>query len=287
MTDQRRDDAFDAVDDAANRHVVEMVRAAYRSDRLPQVGSELASVFTHGLPDHRPAEQPMAPPSAWPVLRPAAVPEPPARRASVFRRLVTSKAAVLTLGATAISVNLVGVGSAGLLPRPLQSGFERVTESVGIEIPRPTGTEPGGSGTTARPGESPVGSKTGAGTPGRRPGGSGGGGSESGGGGPSANQPQKSPPTTKAKAPARSDRTPGSPALTRPVPTTDRGRGGPTDDRPGGNPPTTFCIPAPLPGPTLPTVPAGPPTSLPVTPPGPRGGGPPISTPPAPPRCTP
>ncbi|HEX2047013.1 MAG TPA: hypothetical protein VHF27_04560 [Acidimicrobiales bacterium] len=126
MSDFRRSD--DLAADEVDRRLIAALQDACLEPGLPPARPELAEVFARGVTDR----EGVVPPAVW-VPDPAPGPGP-GRRGRLAWGL-RSRAACLALGTAVVSVNLVGVGSAGLLPGPLQSGFERVTESVGIEVP--------------------------------------------------------------------------------------------------------------------------------------------------------
>ena len=148
------DDDLELVGDEATRAALDALRAAYVSAELPKVGLPLAAVFVDGLPGRGGVTPPVgerAPekagePVAWPVAPPAPAPAPepagePRARRWLGRWVAPSKSSLTGLAAAAVAINLVAVGSAGLLPRPLQSSFERVTRSVGLEIPEADGVD--------------------------------------------------------------------------------------------------------------------------------------------------
>ncbi|MDQ3980300.1 MAG: hypothetical protein M3314_12220, partial [Actinomycetota bacterium] len=248
-------DDLDLVEDDGTRAALEAVRAAYVSDDLPRVGVQLAAVFTNGLPAH---PGPIRPPAAE---RPA--PAGTERR----RRWLPSKALLAGLGATVVAVNLTAVGSAGWLPGPLQTSFEKVTRSIGVDVPAPRSVErqpaagqdgPGRSGDrtrTGRPGD--------AGTP--APTGSPGGISQS------PLSPGQAPPEDQTRrgqggTPAPGPSVPGA----APGPATGPGPAG-TPGTSNAVPPTVPCVttttappPPPPPGPTLPALPTAPTIKPPV-----------------------
>lgn len=143
MTDDRHLDDLET-DDETTISVVNSLRAAYVRAELPVVGPALAEVFRSGLVDADPM------PAPWP--------DGDRQGRSQHWRL-RSRAGRLVLGLAAVSVNLVGVGSAGLLPGPAQTAFEKAADSAGIELPESTRSTP-----------SPGRSGDGRGTPDRRSG---------------------------------------------------------------------------------------------------------------------
>ena len=232
MSDFRRSD--DLAADEVDRRLIAAVRDAYLEPGLPPVGPELTEVFARGLTG-REAVLPAAP--TW---APGATAGPARGRRRGLAWGLRSRAAFLALGAAAVSVNLVGVGAAGLLPGPLQSGFERVTESVGIEVPGSSSRAGGGGradrlrppASTSRrggPGAEP-GRTGGAATPGATdreadlPGTGGRSDPAQPGGGPSS-RPADAPPTattsTSTSVPGgRRDPTPGADTNKPPSPST-------------------------------------------------------------------
>jgi hypothetical protein len=270
MNDEPRDGDLDPLFDEAARQVGDALRAAYVSDELPGVGSELAAVFVHGLPGGT-------------VVRPL-VPQV-GHRGSALSRLLRAKGARIALGAAVVSVNLVGVGAAGLLPGPVQTSFERATDSVGLELPRPAPARreavPSGGGPADRRGTSST----------QAPAAGPAGGSSSSTAKPRP-QPQPKKPEYKENKKGGGDRARPSSTVPRtggrPEPTTlpEKGKG-PHD--PGPGPGSTVCTSVPAPGPTSSTLP---PVSTTVRVPvaGDASGGvpgPPGTLPAAPPGCAP
>jgi hypothetical protein len=263
MTDDSSLDDVDLLSDPGSREVVDLLRGAYVRTELPTAGPELAAVFRSGLlnPESEPSQGVVA----------GVDPRGPFRR-----RVLRRRGARLALGIAAVLVNLVGVGSAGLLPGPAQTVFEKATESVGVELPEPV---------RSRPGESPA-------VSGER------GGEPRGGGGGS-----RSGPATTATVPGADERQPGA-EQNRPLGSEGRRDGGPTTStpsRPGDRSNTTVAAKDPRDPAAQPcVVPPGPPVQLPPTTqlPGPpvptslplpdlRLPGPPGTLPPVVPDCPP
>lgn len=119
MTDDRlfRDLEVDEGEPVAD--LLRTLGATYVRDELPRVGSELAAAFTEGL-------------AGAPRPDTAPVGTAPARRVRSPFRWATAR---IALGGAAVFVNLVGVGSAGWLPGPVQTAFERAATSVGVDVP--------------------------------------------------------------------------------------------------------------------------------------------------------
>jgi hypothetical protein len=272
-----RDDDLDLTEDDAALAVVEAVRTAYVSDDLPRVGIQLAAVFANGLPAHPGPARPAA-------ERPVAV------GTEKRRRWLPSKALLTGLGATVVAVNLAGVGSAGWLPGPLQTSFEKVTRSIGVDVPAPRGVDrqPGPRGDRpARPGGDPATDRrTGEGIPSSGP--------TVGGSAESPLAPGQGPPQGDQRVPGQGGTevpgpaVPGAPS----VPTTGPGAaGGPAQSPTPATLPcaTTTTSPTTTPpsGPTLPTLPTVPTTVKPPIPGHASGGvpGPSGTLPVTPPDC--
>ncbi len=250
MTDRYWDDEL-RMEDEATLDALETVRAAYISDELPRIGVQLTAVFTNGLPGRG------APTRRVPDAHPQ--PERPRRR---WFAPAHSKALLAGLGAAVLSVNLAGIGSAGWLPGPLQSSFERVTRSVGLEVPAPVSRDRKSSQNQDRPGTTSEPGQPGGGTGGRTRG-------QTGTSLPSGQVPVRGqqPPgggQKDATNPATQPPGPGTPSVT-PVPTT-RPAGSQGGQPPAPVPTTLPCVPATAPtttlppGPTLPTLPTVPTT---------------------------
>lgn len=117
---------FDDIDelhgDPGLRAFVDDVRA-YASGPPPVVRGELAAILTGGI--GRAAAGGPA------VARPGPVDNP-------LRRLgerLQGRKGRLALGASVLSLTVLGTGGAGALPGPAQAAFERTVEVVGIELP--------------------------------------------------------------------------------------------------------------------------------------------------------
>ena len=117
---------FDDIDelhgDPGLRAFVDDVRA-YASGPPPVVSTDLAAILTAGI--GRTAAGGPA------VARPGPV-DSPLRR--LGERLQGRKGR-LALGASVLSLTVLGTGGAGALPGPAQAAFERTVEVVGIELP--------------------------------------------------------------------------------------------------------------------------------------------------------
>lgn len=129
---------FDDMDelhrDPALRAFVDDVRA-YASGPPPLVRGELSAILTGGIGS--------AAGAGAAVARPGTVHSP-------LRRLgerLQGRRGRLALGASVLSLTVLGTGGAGALPGPAQAAFERTVEAVGIELPEevrqsdPPGTE--------------------------------------------------------------------------------------------------------------------------------------------------
>lgn len=244
MTDERLLADLDLVEGEPVHDLVRELQAAYVRDELPRVGPALGAVFTDGLGGRAPT----------------AVPDRAAAGHSArIRRRIGAGMARVALGGAAVFVNLVGVGSAGWLPGPVQTVFERATTSVGIEVPASTkdpaaprrsgGRSPGspagpGTSVTLGPGHVPPGQ------PGGEPEG--------------RATPDRSVHTTRATS--QGGRQPGNPSAgNTPQPTA-----GPGSTSAPGTPGTSQPCPS---APTTLLPPQLPPASLPGTPGVPIPGG--------------
>lgn len=117
---------FDDIDelhaDPDLRAFVDDVRA-YASGPPPVVKGDLAAILTGGI--GRAAGGPA-------VARPGSVDGP-------LRRLgerLQGRRGRLALGASVLSLTVLGTGGVGALPGPAQAAFERTVEVVGIELPK-------------------------------------------------------------------------------------------------------------------------------------------------------
>ena len=143
---------FDDIDELHNdpglRAFVDDVRT-YASGPPPVVRGDLAAILTGGIGSA--AGGPA-------VARPKPVDSP-------LRRLgerLQGRRGRLALGASVLSLTVLGTGGAGALPGPAQAAFERTVEVVGIELPEevrqddappPSEPAPVGSGDQERPGD--------------------------------------------------------------------------------------------------------------------------------------
>lgn len=140
------DDIDDLRGDPALRAFADDVRL-YASGPLPKVGPDLAAVLAGGIGAGA------APPDPA-VVRPGPV-------EGAHRRLghrLQGRRGRLVLGASVLSLTLLGTGAAGALPGPAQKAFEHTAEVVGIDLPEetrqddapepdgPAPVEPGGRG---------------------------------------------------------------------------------------------------------------------------------------------
>lgn len=109
--------------DPGLRAFVDDVRA-YASGPPPVVRGDLAAVLTGGI-DIAAAGGPSA--------------ARPGTTASPLQRLghrLQGRRGRLALGASVVSLTVLGTGGAGALPGPAQAAFERTVEVVGIELPK-------------------------------------------------------------------------------------------------------------------------------------------------------
>lgn len=117
------DDTDDLLGDPALCAFVDDLRA-YASGPPPAVGQALAGVLTVGVGGgaarHAPA-----------VARPDRVDG----GRQWLRHRLQGRRGRLALGASVLSLTLLGTGAAGALPGPAQAIFERTAEVVGIELP--------------------------------------------------------------------------------------------------------------------------------------------------------
>lgn len=142
--------------------LVAEVRTAFTTGPDPEVRPQLMAVLTRGragCPDLAPAPARMAPTVG--------------RRRGLVERL-QGRGPRLALGAAVAGLSFLGAGSAGALPGPAQSAFERTAAAVGVDLPEardgndsldpaeqpPTivpGAEPGDDQRTGeRPGDEPA-----------------------------------------------------------------------------------------------------------------------------------
>ena len=128
------DDMDELHGDPGLRAFVDDVRA-FASGPPPVVRGDLAAILTGGIGS--------APAGGPAVARPGPVVGP-------LRRLgdrLQGRRGRLALGASVLSLTVLGTGGAGALPGPAQAAFERTVEAVGIELPEevrqsdPQGTE--------------------------------------------------------------------------------------------------------------------------------------------------
>ena len=128
------DDVDELHGDPALRAFVDDIRA-YASGPPPVVRGDLATILTSGIGS--------AAAGGPAVARPGPVDGP-------LRRLgerLQGRRGRLALGASVLSLSVLGTGGAGALPGPAQAAFERTVEAVGIELPEevrqddPRGTE--------------------------------------------------------------------------------------------------------------------------------------------------
>jgi len=229
---------FDDIDefhgDPGLRAFVDDIRA-YASGPSPVVKGDLAAILTGGIGSV--AGGPA-------VARPGPVDGP-------LRRLgerLQGRRGRLALGASVLSLTVLGTGGAGALPGPAQAAFERTVEVVGIELPKEVRQDDGPPPSEPAPVEPEDQDEPGDGREAPRPIGEG--------------QPDRGP-----------EDDPRTPAPTTPSPADDRRSGTPDGGEAPGEDLSREArerAPGQVPGPASPPRP-GPPDTLPGSP---RGGAP-------------
>ena len=227
--------SFDDIDelhgDPGLRAFVDEVRT-YASGPPPVVRADLAAILTGGI--DRAAAGPA-------VARPGRVDSP-------LRRLgerLQGRRGRLALGASVLSLTMLGTGGAGALPGPAQAAFERTVEVVGIELPeevRQDDAPPPSEPAPVEPGDQDV---PGDGREAPRPTGEA--------------EPDRGPEDDRR-----------TPAPTTPLPADERRPGTPDGAEPPGQGLSREArerTPGDVPGPASPPRP-GPPDTLPGSPPG-------------------
>ena len=245
-------DDFDELHgDPGLRAFVDDVRA-YASGPPPVARGDLAAILTGGIGT--------AAAGGGAVARPGAV-EGPLRR---LGERLQGRRGRLALGASVLSLTVLGTGGAGALPGPAQSAFERTVEVVGIELPAEVRQDDAG-GTEHRAPQDPAPQAPVEAGDRERP-----------------EAPQPPPPRDDRRTdapPAQDD--PASPATPRSSPPEARDRAGAPGDglrrEPGGDrpasPPTTPAPPVSPPRPGAPgAAPGAPPDGVPAASPEENGG---------------